>query len=129
MAFVQPITSSARASKGHGKDCPRCNRPSRRAFLLGTGCTLAASVLQPFRVNAAHDVAASASAAEDDASTKLTFEDEDLCYVCSGRGLVPCQLCEGSGTFVVDDSVVVDRAMACPSCGGGGTIGFVEKVA
>lgn len=128
MAFVPPFASSIRPSKPQAQDCTCCNGPSRRAFLLSSGLTLAAASLQPLRARAGKGDDTSANASDDSDSAKRGFDDEELCYVCDGRGIIPCQLCEGSGTFVTDDNIVIDREMTCPSCAGGGTIGCLKCI-
>lgn len=128
MAFVQPFASSIRTAKAQGKDCTCSNGPSRRDFLLSSGLSLAAASLHPLRVSAGKDENTSASTAEGNDSPIPAFDDDELCYVCDGRGLIPCQLCDGSGMFVTDDNVVIDRAMTCPSCAGGGTVGCLKCI-
>lgn len=115
LTFIQP-SAVLGPSSSDAKRCRRRSFPSRRDILIGSAASIAASTLQPFQ----------GKAEEEEVPPKPSWSEDELCYVCAGHGQVPCMLCEGSGTFVVDDGVVVDRAQPCPSCGGSGTIGALN---
>jgi hypothetical protein len=108
MAFV-PAYAGQVPSK-ETKHCQRCKDPSRRAFTIGAAALVAAHVIGPVR-------------AQPEVDDAVTWAKEELCYVCGGRGQVPCMLCDGTGKFAVDDGVVVDRAVQCPNCGGSKVVG------
>lgn len=107
MAFIvcSGRSQPARASAGN-----RSPQWQRRAFIRLSVCVVA-SVLVPKAESQQHP-------------NKLPtrdWQEEDLCYHCSGRGKQPCSLCEGTGLFSIDDSVV-QQTLSCPNCAGQGSV-------
>lgn len=110
MAFVKIlVTCSDSTKRAHVNDDNSTKRP-RRVFLRLASAVSISLLLQQ----------RPSSASETLKGTK-EWKREELCDDCGGRGKQSCSLCEGTGVYSVDDSVV-QQDHVCPNCQGVGTI-------
>ncbi len=50
-------------------------------------------------------------------TTAREWQEEEMCEECSGRGVLNCDFCEGSGQYELGEWIT-----ECPNCQGGGTV-------